>query len=132
MTLYYSDRNTRPLLVELNGPLLRSQVGEVAASFETLFRQGARQLVVDLAGVPLIDSTGLSTLVNGYRRFGSQPQNFRLAGLQEQPRLVFDLTGFDHIFWLYDTVLEAVAGQPLPPAPVFITRPSIRKGIPVL
>ena len=132
MTIYYSDRNPGLHLVKLNGPLLRSRVDEVEAAFETLFRQGARQVVVDLAGVPLIDSAGLSTLVNGYRRFGSQPQNFRLAALQDQPRLVFDLTGFDNIFLLYDTGLEAVAGEPVALEPAFISRPPARRVMPVL
>lgn len=131
MTNYYSDRNTGLHLVKLNGPLLRSRADEVTAAFEALFGQGARQVVVDLAGVPLIDSAGLATLINGYRRFGSQPQNFRLAGLQDQPRLVFDLTGFDNIFLLYDTALEAVAGEPAALEPVFISRPQGRV-IPVL
>ena len=132
MTIYYSDSNTGLHLVKLNGPLLRSRAEEVAAAFEALFGQGARQVVVDLASVPMIDSAGLSALVDGYRRFGSQPQNFRLAALQDQPRLVFDLTGFDNIFLLYDTALEAVAGGQAALEPAFITRPPARRVMPVL
>ncbi len=116
---FYREENAAPRLVELAGPLLSSRVDEVTEMFRDLFRQGITRVVVDLSQVPLLDSMGLIVLVAGYRLFGSQPRNFRLAALQDQPRLVLDLTGFDHIIEVFETVAEAFEAEPVRNRPVY-------------
>jgi anti-anti-sigma factor len=66
--------------------------------FRDLAEDGIKRVVVNLEDVPFIDSQGLAALVAGYKIFGSAPRNFRLTGIQDQPKLVFELTGFDHVF----------------------------------
>jgi anti-anti-sigma factor len=63
-----------------------------------LSEQGVKRVLVNLEDVPFIDSRGLAALIAGYKMFGSDARNFRLVGIQDQPRLVFELTGFDHVF----------------------------------
>jgi anti-anti-sigma factor len=95
-------------LITVSEPLIGAQAAAFKQACQELSAQGIGQLVVDLEEVPLVDSRGLAALVTGYKLFGGNPPNFRLAGLQDQPKLVFDLTGFDHIFEIYDSVLESV------------------------
>jgi anti-anti-sigma regulatory factor len=73
----------------------------------------------------------LAALVAGYKLFGSDKQNFSLAALQEQPKLLFELTMFDRIFQIFDTVGEASRPMPaqhkplLGRAPAFVSQPAI-------
>src|SRR5262245_44002797 len=121
MTLLYHHNEIGLGLVKLNGPLLRHQADEVTNTFRTLFRQGPQRVVVDLADVPFLDSLGLGALVAGYRLFGSEPQNFRVVGLQDQPQLVLELTGFDHVLQNFETVVEAMTEKPVAlPLPDFV------------
>jgi anti-anti-sigma regulatory factor len=73
--------------------------------------KGVERVLVNLAEVPFIDGPGLAALVTGYKLFG-HGQNFRLAKLQIQPKLVLELTGFDRVFQVLDTVTETEAVEP--------------------
>ena len=99
-------------LINLSGPLHGSQAEDLSRQFKALAKKGVTQVVVNLAGVPLLDSRGLAALITGHKLFGRQEQNFRLAGAQDQPKLVFELTGFDHIFQMFASVAEAMTAQP--------------------
>ena len=85
-------------LVNLRGPLNSYRSPDVIQLFRDLSEQGVKRVLVNLEDVPFIDSRGLAALVAGYKMFGSDARNFRLVGIQDQPRLVFELTGFDHVF----------------------------------
>ena len=95
-------------LVEVNGPLNERQFEDITGTFAILARQGVERVIVSMKEVTFIDSRGLAALVTGYKTFGRLPQNFRLAELSSQPRLVFELTGFDRIFEIFDTVSDAL------------------------
>ena len=92
-------------LVNLSGPLNESQFESVVDTFRELVEQGANRVVVNLQDVPLIDSRGLAALISGFKLFDREPNNFRLVNPQCQPRLVFELTGFDYIFQIFDQCL---------------------------
>ena len=97
-------------LVELNGPLNVTHAEELGQRFEEMAAKGVERVVVNLARVPFIDGPGLAALVAGYKLFGNG-RNFRLAGLQIQPKLVLELTGFDRIFQVLDTVAESATNK---------------------
>lgn len=96
-------------LVELTGALTSEQAGDLNQVFKDLAEKGAKRLVINMAQVPFVDSRGLAALVSGYRVFGGAERDFRLAAIQDQPKLVLDLTGFNHVFRIYDSVAQAVA-----------------------
>jgi anti-anti-sigma factor len=98
-------------LVELSGPLNVTYAEEVGQRFEEMAAKGVERVVVNLAEVPFIDGPGLAALVTGYKLFGNG-HNFRLTKLQIQPKLVLELTGFDRIFQVLDTVAETAAVEP--------------------
>ncbi|MBN1994782.1 MAG: STAS domain-containing protein [Anaerolineae bacterium] len=102
-------------LLKLNCPLYGCWAKELEAKFQDAFARGARQMVLDLEEVTFVDCTGLAALVAGYRLFGSRQQNFRLVGLQDQPKLLLELTMFDRIFQVFDTVFEATGSKPVRP-----------------
>jgi anti-anti-sigma factor len=85
-------------LVNLSEPLNARRAEGVRQFFKDLAHKGVRRVVVNLEDVPFIDSQGLAALISGYKVFGSDADNFRLVGIQAQPGLVFELTGFDRVF----------------------------------
>jgi anti-anti-sigma factor len=85
-------------LINLSEPLNARRAEGVRQFFKDLAHKGVRRVVVNLEDVPFIDSQGLAALISGYKVFGSDADNFRLVGIQAQPRLVFELTGFDRVF----------------------------------
>lgn len=102
MTITHSKLAGNVYLLNINGPLNVTHAGDVNRHFVQLAGKGAKRVVVNLTDVPFIDGPGIKALVTGYKLFGRK--NFRLAGLQDQVKLTFDLTGFDHYF----LVLEAI------------------------
>lgn len=99
-------------LVNLSGPLNERQYEPLIQMFRDILAEGITRIVINLQDVPLIDSRGLAALVAGYKLFGRDPQNFRLVALQDQPKLVFELTGFDNIFEIFADLAEAAGLEP--------------------
>ncbi len=99
-------------LITLSGPITISQAGAVTQCFRNIAEQGIKRVVVNLEAVPFIDSRGLAALITGYQIFGSKPQNFRLAGPQDQLKVLFELTGFVNIFQIFESVAEVMAAEP--------------------
>ena len=81
---------------------LRQQLGQVQAG------RPAR-LVVDLSGVPYMDSSGVATLVEAMqiaRRTGSK---LVLAALQDKVRSIFEIARLDMVFSIVNTVDDATS-----------------------
>ena len=112
MSILHRILETDVHLLKLNRPLSGRWANELEQKFKDALDRGARQVVVDLEDVPLVDSRGLAALVKGYKTFGSNGQTFQLAALQEQPRLLLELTMFDRIFQVFDSVAEAIESIP--------------------
>jgi anti-sigma B factor antagonist len=64
-------------------------------------------LVVDLAQVAFIDSSGLATLIEALQAVGKYGGKLRLCGLTPEVRKLFDLAQLSTIFDLRDTRDEA-------------------------
>lgn len=66
-------------------------------------------LVLDLAGVSFIDSTGLSALLAGHKRAQQMNQDYRIAGLRPYPARLFKLTAIDTLIPIHSSVADACA-----------------------
>ncbi len=107
MEISFNSLGTDTYLVKLNGALNARSAEDTKQIFRDLADKGAKQVVVDLSGVPFIDSSGLAALVSGLKTYGGNAENLRLAAPQSQARLLFELTMFDRVFQIFDTVIEA-------------------------
>ena len=109
-----SRRSTNNVqMVKLSGPLSITRSQDVIQLFDHILSQGAQKILLDLADVPFIDSRGLAALIAGYRMFGSDGRNFQLAGLQDQPRLLLEITKLDTIFHVLERVAEVKTSRPV-------------------
>jgi len=78
-----------------------------------------RGLVVNLAGVSFIDSTGIGVLVGAWRRTKATDGNLALASPSRQAQSVLDATGLTKVLSIYSSEEEAVQAlaQPGMPGP---------------
>lgn len=111
MEITYNSLGTDTYLVKLNGALNARSADDAKQTFRDLSDKGTKQIVVDLSGVPFIDSSGLAALVSGLKTFGGDAQNLKLAAPQSQAKLLFELTMFDRVFQIFETVAEAQNNQ---------------------
>jgi len=89
-------------------------VGELDAFTVSQFRQAlsdmasSRRLIIDMSGVPFVDSAGLGALIGGIRRARELGGDVVVAC--NRPALVRLLrtTGFDRIVTVTETVEEAI------------------------
>jgi len=67
-------------------------------AFAGVTESGHRIVVVDMAGLSYIDSTGLGVLVAALKRLRDQRGELRLRNLTEQAHTVFEITGLLSVF----------------------------------
>lgn len=94
----------RPELSRLDASVavtFKERVGE-------LILQGDRRLVLDLARVEFLDSSGLGVLVALLKRTGGEGA-LALAGLRPAVSRLLQLTRLDRVFGIHDTVEQAAA-----------------------
>lgn len=84
--------------------------GELKDRILKILEGGARNLVVDLADVEFIDSSGLGALLSGYKNANLRSSAFALAGLKPRVRSMFELTRLHRVFDIYPGLQEATSG----------------------
>lgn len=72
---------------------------------------GGASVVVNLADVTYIDSSGVASLVEAYQNAKSRNLKFALAEVGETPLRVLKLARLDQVFIIHPTVDEAVANM---------------------
>jgi len=98
-----------------DGFVICRPVGELDAFTVSQFRQSladlasSERLVIDMSGIPFVDSAGLGALIGGIRR--TRELGGDVAVACDRPTLVRLLrtTGFDRIVSVTETVQEAMA-----------------------
>ncbi len=85
-----------------HSPALHAQLVEVADD-------RPKRLLVDLTDVPSMDSSGVGTLVEVFRRVTAYTGKMVLFGLNDRVRSVFEITKLDRFFTICQTEDEAVA-----------------------
>ena len=83
--------------------------GEVKRRLGEVIAGGHRNIVVDLAGISSIDSSGLGDLISALKAARVAGGDMRIARPGDQARLVLDLTTLDRVLHPYATVEEALA-----------------------
>lgn len=113
---------------EFNGDSLRVQweergnavvvvpIGDVDLNASPVLRQALRQvqaakpplLVIDLANVSYMDSSGVATLVEAMQISRRNSGSMVLAGLQDKVRSIFEIARLDTVFRIVPSTDEAI------------------------
>lgn len=76
-----------------------------------LLTDGKTRIVVNLAGVGFMDSTGLGVLVGALKRVKERDGELAVAGAQGTVLRVLTVTGLNAVFPMYDTVDAALGSE---------------------
>jgi anti-sigma B factor antagonist len=83
--------------------------GELKAEMLKLFDEGKNNILIDLKDVRFVDSSGLGSLVSGFKNASARNGNLKLCGLQPQVKSMFELTRLHRVFEIFPGVDEAMA-----------------------
>lgn len=110
MEVTVSSERSGVAIMQLKGRLdvlssqqLRDAVAEQASQKQV-------RLVIDLAGLEFIDSSGLGALIGALKTARSAGGDLRIAAATAQARAALKMTNLDRILTPHATVEEAAAG----------------------
>ena len=94
-------------VLRLSGPILISNF----FTFQAMVRGSVSpSLILDLTGVPYIDSAGIGLLVGAYVAHDKQGRRLALAGVTQRVRNTMQVTHVEQFFSFFDTVAAAQNG----------------------
>lgn len=102
-------KNDAIVILELSGRFDTLTAPIVQKEIDALCKDLPPFVVLNMANVHFVDSTGLSTLVHGMKQYRSLNGNLHLCGLQQPVRIIFELTRLDNYFEIFPVEADAVA-----------------------
>jgi len=96
-------------VLELRGDIDLNEKPKVAAQLEPLIERQITGIVIDLSQVPYVDSSGLAIFIDALQRVQKYGGRLALAGLQDNVRLVFQISKLDKVFKIFDDSQAALA-----------------------
>jgi len=94
-------------VIELEGEVDVYTAPQLKQQMINLLESGNKQMIIDLTKVEYLDSTALGVLIGGLKRMREMDGNMMLVCPSARIRRVFEITGLDKIFDIYNTADEA-------------------------
>ena len=95
-------------VVSLSGDVDLHHSPALHAALVQLAADRPKRLLMDLTGVPYIDSSGIGTFVEVFRRVNSYKGKMVFFGLSDRVRSVFEITKLDKFFTICQSEADAV------------------------
>jgi anti-sigma B factor antagonist len=86
--------------VRIAGTLDVNTASELGSLIDQLVNEKRTRVVVDLAGLELIDSSGVAVLVAMYKRVRAVGGQVQVTNARDQPLAIFKLLRMDKVFLL--------------------------------
>ena len=97
-------------IIEVTGDIdLYSSPQVRQAILDTLNQKAGTRVIINLAAVKYIDSSGVASLVEGLQLSRKSQMRFALCGLNKAPRQVLELTRLIKVFDIFDSLEDALA-----------------------
>ncbi len=103
----YSSNNIT--IVKVEGRLDSHTMTMLRERIDTITTKQPPKLVIDLAKVSFLDSSGLATLVYGMKNCRDGGGDFCLSSPAQPVRMILELTRLDKAMEIYPTTLDAIA-----------------------
>lgn len=110
MNIQEARRDDRVVLTPV-GRLDSSTAPALDRHLTAVIGRGDIRLVVDLAGIEYISSTGLSVFLSAAKKIKAAKGSIALSGLNSRIRLVFEMSGFLRLFPVFPAVEEALRAR---------------------
>jgi len=82
---------------------------DIRNALSDLTGRHVKKIVIDLAGVSYVDSSGLATLVEMLKKTKSYGGKLRLSNLADKVKSLFEITKLEKLFEIFDNAEEALA-----------------------
>jgi len=112
MLTFLKEMRGSVLVLSLKGNLDAITVPELKPEIDGIITDRRTAVVVDLAGLTLIDSSGVGAIVSLFKRVRALSGDVKVAGVTAQPKEIFRLLRLDRAFDIHPTVEEAMAKFP--------------------
>ncbi|MGA2402485.1 MAG: STAS domain-containing protein [Syntrophobacteraceae bacterium] len=111
MNIQVNQRKPGVFVVSLAGDLDMSSSPQVRDVLLPIFRKELSHLVVDLAEVPYIDSSGIATFVEALQLARKGKVRFSLAGACRTVESIFDLAYLKNVFEMAPDANRLIEGE---------------------
>jgi len=96
-------------VLDLKGKMTLGEGDELLKDkINSLLQQGRRKIVLNLEGVPYIDSAGLGQIVGGYTTIARQGGSLKLLNLTKRITDLLSITKLLTVFETYESEQDAV------------------------
>src|SRR5690242_12050402 len=92
-------------VLSLHGPLTMENV---TPFMNAVRRENAPTMILDLSGVPYLDSSGLGCLVSACTSFAKSGRRLALTGVNKRVLKVFEITKVEQVFLMFPTLSDAI------------------------
>lgn len=96
-------------IVELSGRLVMADAPEARQQLKTIIDAGQGKLILDLAGVSFMDSSGLSVLISAYKAVQAKGGDLVLLNLTPTVQSLIELTRLQQVFEIFTDKAAAIA-----------------------
>ena len=96
------------IIVVVAGELTLREAPKFHGTLLELCEESPKHLVVELSEVSFIDSSGVGTLTDVFRKLNKRGGRLALVGLRKMVRSVFEITRLDQFLAIFDTEEEAL------------------------
>ncbi len=107
MNIEVSEKADHQAVISVQGRLDASNAGDLKEKLKALVQKGFTRLVLDMAEVQYIDSSGLGALVSGLKTARTENGDLFLANIGPQTKVALALTRLDKVFRTSDNVVSS-------------------------
>ena len=97
--------------MQLEGEIDLHVSPEVAESLHTMIAKKPKTVVVDLAKVTYLDSSGLAVLIESMQKAQEYGGKFALANVQESVQHIFEIARLDQVFQIFPDIDSALSAK---------------------
>lgn len=103
-----TDSRNNGVILRLSGKVIGDSVSQLKQIIEERLSSGVKWIIIDLAEVPMMDSSALGTVIAAFLKL--REKNGRLALLNAQKSIlnVLAITKLDSLFKVYDDIQVAL------------------------
>ncbi len=98
------------MVLELSGKIMGGpDFDKFKGEIHELVEGGYKNVILDMAGVPWINSTGLGILITGYHSIKAAEGSMKICNVKERVLSIFYISQLENIFDVFETRDEALA-----------------------
>lgn len=110
MLRYNVSQQGEIAVIKIDGKLDCLTVPEVRPEIDKLVERDVKKVILDAAGIELLDSSGVAVIVSLFKRIRAVGGDVRIAALGGQPKSIFNLLRLDRALPVFPSVEEATRG----------------------